>query len=329
MDENETMPDRPDYLLGLGERLAAPIGTRSGGAPKRAPYGFEEARRRLTTMLATTTKELDALPESACPGGEAVASVTLHPEYCAESHFPAKILRAAELRVVGSRPRRIRPERRSRGRKPEEAPTTLLFVAGRRSSFRRIAEETPCLDAEDAVSGDLPAIESVSALTARERIRRLRGEGTLPLEVVLHASEEPEDNFILAGFRSYLEELGLDPHFRRIFVGRLCFLPLRASALQAREVARFSFVRVLREMPWLRTNFPGLRAAASGLRAVKLPQENALDPNQRAAVPDGVCRAGDRVPGTNRGAERDSLWSGPRVGSRLRDSGPGRGVAVT
>ena len=291
MDENETMPDRPDYLLGLGERLAAPIGTRSGGAPKRAPYGFEEARRRLTSMLAITTKELDALPESACPGGEAVASVTLHPEYCARNHFPVKILRAAELRVVGSRPRRIRPEKRSRRRKPEEAPTTRLFVAGRRSSFRRIAEEMPRLDEEDAVSGDLPAIESVSALTARERIRRLRGEGTLPLEVVLHASEEPEDRFILAGFRSYLEELGLDPHFRRIFVGRLCFLPLRANASQAREVARFSFVRVLREMPRLQMNFPELRAAASDPRAGKLRQENVLVPNQRVAVRDEGRRA--------------------------------------
>ena len=287
------MPERPNYLLGFGERLTVPIEIRRGGAPKKAPYSFRQARSRLAPMLTSTALELQRLPENACPENEAVACLTLHPEYFAKSHFPGKFLGSAQLRSIGSRPQRIRPEKRSRGRKPAEAPTTQLFVAGKRSSFHRIAEDAPEWNPDSPVSEQLPAIERVSALTAEERIRPLPGgDEPLALEVVLHASEEPDDRFILAGFKEYLEELDLDPRFRRIFyVGGLCFLSLRASLAQAYEVARFSFLRVLRPMPRLRPINPALRSVAVSARSVKLPGEQALDPTLRVAVLDGGLRS--------------------------------------
>ena len=186
------MPERRNYLLGFGERLTAQVEIGGGGGPKKPPYSFEEAQRRLQPMLANAASLFDALPEKACPNGEAVASVTLHPEYYAKSYYPSGFLRPAGLRVVGSRARTVRPDKRSRGREPEEAVTTELFVAGSRSSFHRLADQVPRWRQDSAGARQLPAIERVSAFEARHRIRRLtKGRRALPLEVVLHASERP------------------------------------------------------------------------------------------------------------------------------------------
>ena len=91
------MPEKRNYLLGYGERLTAPVEITGGGAEKKPPYSFEEARTRLIPMLKSAAVSLEALPEKACPDGQAVAAVTLHPEYYAKSHYPAGFLREAGL----------------------------------------------------------------------------------------------------------------------------------------------------------------------------------------------------------------------------------------
>ena len=283
------MPDKRNYLLGYGERLTAPVDIASGGGPKTPPYSFEEARLRLAPMLASAALAFDGLPDRACPNGEAVASITLHPEYYAKSYFPAGFLRSGGLRVVGSRARTVRPDQRSRDREPEEAVTTELFAAGSRSSFHRLADEVLRWRPDSTGARHLPAIEQVSAIQAEERMRPLtKGREMLPLEVVLHASERPRDRFILATFEAYLRDLGLAPDMERIFfAGKLCFLRLRATARQAHDVARFSFLRVVREMPKLRTTQPILRGEPPPKRTIELPQRDVLDPNLRVAVFDG------------------------------------------
>ena len=321
------MPEKRNYLLGYGERLTAPVEITGGGAPKEPPYSFEEARTRIAPMLENAATALDTLPENACPHGEAVASITLHPEYYAKSYFPRGFLSAAGLRHVGSRARKVQPEKRSRGREPEEAVTTELFVAGTRSSFHQLADQVPSWTSDFAAAKHLLAIERVSAIEVEERIRPLTtGEGKLPLEVVLHASETTRDRFILVGFKAYLEELGLEPDLKRIFfAGNLCFLRLRASERQAHQVARFSFLRVLREMPKLRTTHPVVRSDHPRPRAIKLPQQEVLDPNLRVAVLDGGlpeespltawANALD-VPGVGE-SHPDFLWHGETVTSAM------------
>ena len=320
------MPQQRNYLLGHGERLTAPIDIAGGGGPKNPPYSFEEARSRVAPMLQSAAAALDELPERACPRGEAVASLTLHPEYYSKSYFPGGFLRAAGLRAVGSRPCTVRPEKRSRGREPDEAVTTELFVAGLRSSFHEIADQLPRWAPDSGGSIHLPAIERVSVIDARERVRPLpEGTGKLPLEVVLHTSEHAHDRFILAAFKEYLEELSLEPDIERIFfAGRLCFLRLQASDLQAYEVARFSFLRLLRGMPKLRTSSSILRGQLQR-RSLELPQEDALDANLRVAVLDGGLSDSSSLtawansleaPGVGP-SDPDCLWHGETVTSAL------------
>lgn len=321
------MPEKRNYLLGYGERLTAPVEISGGGGEKKPPYSFEEARARLVPMLQGAAAALEALPENACPNGQAVASLTLHPEYYAKSHYPAGLLREAGLRTVGSKAKTITPEQRSRGREPKQTVTTELFVAGPRDSFHRLANQMPSWEADASAAKQLTAIETVSAIQAEERMRPLKkGKGKLPLEIVLHASESRRDRFILAGFKAYLEELGLEPDLERIFfAGQLCFLRLRATEREAHEVARFSFLRVLREMPKLRTTHPVLRGAQPRPRAFELPKQDVLDPSLRVAVFDGGLPATSaltpwvnalEVPGVG-APHPELLWHGETVTSAL------------
>jgi len=321
------MPEKRNYLLGYGERLTAPVEIASGGGEKKPPYTFGEARSRLAPMLQSAAVVLGALPEKACPNGQAVATITLHPEYYAKSYYPGGFLREAGLRTVGSRAKTITPEQRSRGREPEEAVTTELFVAGPRDSFHRLADQIPSWEAASPAAKQLASIEKVSALEAEERMRPLKkAKGKLPLEIVLHASESRRDRFILAGFKAYLEELELEPDLERIFfAGQLCFLRLRATEREAHQVARFSFLRVLREMPKLRTTHPVLRGSLPRPRACTLPEEGALDPNLRVAVFDGglpetspltAWADAMETPGIGE-SHPDLLWHGETVTSAL------------
>lgn len=283
------MANRPNYLLGYGERLTEPVEIRGGGGEKHPPYSFEQARSRLTGMLQATVRDLHALPESACPEGQTVASFTLHPEYFAKSHFPGGLLRWAGLRPVGSKARTVRPAQRSRDREPEEAVTTQLFVAGARSSFEALANSLPGWDEQVPVAKQLPAIEEIAAIRPLERVRPLSDDhDEVPLEIVLHASESQAERFILRGFQEFLEEQELQADLDRVFyAGRLCFLRMYASADQAEDIARYSFLRVLREMPKLRTTRPILRGKLPRPRTAKFPAEDAIDPNLRIAVFDG------------------------------------------
>ena len=50
------------------------------------------------------------LPTSTCPN-VSVATITLHPSYLAKTFFPLGLFRAVHVEPVGSKPRKIRPEK--------------------------------------------------------------------------------------------------------------------------------------------------------------------------------------------------------------------------
>lgn len=321
------MPDAPNYLLGYGERLAESVDIKFGGGEKKAPYPFSEARARLSVMAANTTAELKDLPDDACPGDEAVVSLTLHPEYLAKSYYPAGLLRAAGLRPVGSRARTVAPEKRSRNRQSIEAVTTQLFVAGTRTSFENFAHDLPSWTEAAPAAQHLTAIELIEPVTPADRIKHFhKHEDQIPLEVVLHASERKQDRYILKEFREYTKRLDLHPDFERLFfAGRLCFLRMYAPSEKTVAIARYAFLRVLREMPYLRTTKPSLRSRLHRPKTAALPTEPAFDTSPRVAIFDGGIPKNSRlkpwvnehdVPGIGK-SNSDLLWHGETVTSAL------------
>ena len=277
-----------NFLLGKGERLVEDVAVARGGAPKHHPYTFSEARDRIAPMLTRVVRGIDQLPNEACPDDVAVAAVTLNPEYIAKSYFPEKLFDSLGLEAVGSRPRRIKPQKRSRGREPEEAITTELFVMGPRSAFRAWSSSLPNLVEDAAGAKDLPSIEEVAAPTARDKIKgRLPKNGDVVFEVVLHSGGGGTKG-VVAQFKKYLEKIGINQALgRRFDAAGLSFVELEAPVEVAERIATFTPVRAVRQMPTLRILRPSFRSSRVPMEGIELPTKGPLDPGIRVAIFDG------------------------------------------
>jgi hypothetical protein len=286
------MPENTRFFLGYGERLTTRVAPPGGGGGSEPPYTFDEAVLRLRPMVHDAVEGLESLPDIACPNDEAVGVLTLHPQWMAKSYHPEQLLRSYDLRQIGSRPVSVQPEKWTKQAEPTPSASSDLYVAGPRESFERWAEDLD--NVPSRVSQQIQRIEAVRAPTPSERLRNLTEAShsetqAIILEVVLHASESADDEFILSGFASYAESLGAAPNFeRRLHAGGLCFLPVEIEEDAIDGLAQFAFLRVARPMPRLR-QFPAIERSVPkpGLKPSPLPTEDAVDPDLRIAVFDG------------------------------------------
>ena len=280
---------KQNFLLGRGERLTEDVTVRSGGGPKEAPYTFSEARTRLMPMLGRAVEEMDALPDDACPRDRAVLALTLNPEYIAKSYFPNDLLREVGIEIVGSRPQKVKPEKRSRGREPTETITTQLFARGPRGAFRGWSQTLPDWSPTRRGAVELVSIEEIATPAPRMKIKgSLPEKGVLPIEIVLHAGELESEMDALAEFGRFLESRDLPRSFgRRFYAQGLCFIELDAPSERAEEIATFSTVRALRKMPELRVLRPTIRSSGIPTSRPTLPTEPAISEATRVAIFDG------------------------------------------
>jgi hypothetical protein len=284
-----------NFLLAKGERLTKDVIVRTGGQPKEAPYTFAEARARLKPMLTNVAHRLDRLPAAACPDDSAVASVTLNPEYIAKSYFPSDLLHSVGLTSVGSRPKRVTPQKRSRGREPEETVTTEMFLMGTRAAFRDWSEEIGQWRSSHSGARQLSTIEAVTAPAPSEKLIHVEraDDDKAVFEVVLHTGEQRGEDFFVPKFKEYLESLGLSPPLqRRFYAGGLCFLELEAPRDLIEDVAAFSLVRAIRPMPALRMLRPPIRTAGVSKDIAILPTTKPVDPKLRSVIFDGGLPGG-------------------------------------
>ena len=288
------MAKQPNFLLGNGHRLTSPVRIGKNMEPKPPPYDLTEAKGRLASQFSVAAAELAKLPAVACPDGYAVGLITLHPEYTAKSYFPADLLKEARMEAIGSRPSRVKPEKWTKKRDPEESPTTEIYVAARREDFNAFAKGLRSVTEVDKSARDLFKVEAFRAPHPTDRVQRIGKRVDEPmLEVVLHTSGIPRPGHILEAFESYAESLKLKPDLdRRFEVGGLCFLPIRASREVINELSEFSFLRTIREMPGLRPLRPIIRTTAKTKPfPVSLPTSSPMDRQLRAAVFDGGISA--------------------------------------
>nr|WP_321440392.1 S8 family peptidase [uncultured Hyphomonas sp.] len=313
-----------NFLLGKGERLTEDVVVKSGGGPKDHPYSYEEAVERLSPMLNKAVETMMELPDKACPGGRTIASLTINPEYLAKSYFPSSLLRSAGVEAVGSKQRKITPAKRSRDRAPEEKLTTELFVMGKREDFKRWNESISNLDPASQEAQELMRIEEISAPSPQSKIK-----GELPesekgvFEIVLHTDELTGEQTVLPELRSYLESLELSPSLhKRFYAGGLGFIELDAPVKSIEEIAKFSALRAVRQMPRLRVLRPPIKSASIPAPAPVLPLDFPINANIKAAIFDGGIPEGHPL----------TQWATPIETSGLADEDAdfiSHGVGVT
>ncbi|MBU8920302.1 MAG: S8 family peptidase, partial [Bacteroidales bacterium] len=168
-----------------------------------------------------------------------------------------------------------------------EPGAVQFFVSAPRSIFRDWATELPSWTESSRAANDLPRIELIRAESSLDRLRFDNcGPADVNLEVVLHASRNTP--YIIDSFRAYLQMLGISGDIdRRLYAGRLCFIPVHASQDKIEDLAKFSFLRVARIMPKLRHLSPVRSYSAPSPAPVVLPSEPPLNLDVRAAIFDG------------------------------------------
>lgn len=278
------MARETNFLLGQGERLVSKVPIKKAGGEKNPPYDLATAKTRIAQRLAQVTAQITQLPDDACPRGEAVAVVTLHPRFLSKSDYPSELFTAVGLRAVGSRSRTVTPEKWGIERHGEDAVTEEIFVAGAKTAFDRWATSVKRWTDSTKGAESLSHIEDLSAFDAKTKLRGIpEGKGVL-LEVVLHNSGV--DSIIL-DFIKYAKAHNAEPLIaRRRDVQGLTFLPVRVDPKHAEDIARFSFVRVARGMPTLRPFRPSIVRGVQGFD-VRLPKDAPVDGSSRAVIFDG------------------------------------------
>ncbi|MFD3706710.1 S8 family peptidase [Nocardia sp. NPDC058658] len=272
----------PRFLIGFGERLTAPISpSRAGGSPQ-PPYTVAQARARLAPMLSAATASADALPKTACPEDETVTAVTLHPQYLSKSGYPTRLLTSLQLDPLGSRPVAIAPEHGT------PRASTLLFLATTRVNLQlltaRICADAPLGSAENGIV----SLAEFRLNNPEDRLRLTaapRNSETVA-ELVLHSDRD----IALQGLLDFSRDLDLDVAIdRRLDNGGLAFVPVTGTHAAIAALADYSFTRVIRRMPRMRTQLGRDTATRTSLSTFRptLPTDEPTDRELTIAVFDG------------------------------------------
>ncbi len=275
-----------NFLLGFGERLTVPMDPPPHGMEANIPYTFSESVSRLTPQFSQTVSEIAKIPTTACPDGETVFSVVLHPSYTAKSFYPQKLFEVLELQQVGSKGVTILPDKWVRKTAPHEVFSTEIFVSGKRSQIEKIPSMLRQLSQNAGAAEDLTKIEQIKIFPVAEKIIELDKSIQKPLLEIALQSTPNKQGSILRGFQEYLRSLDDSLVISdTLFSQGLCFLALKADKDLVENIALYSFVRQLRQMPRLRSTNP-YRTVNLDM-AAKLPNLDPVDPNLRVAIFDG------------------------------------------
>ncbi|MHB8063629.1 MAG: hypothetical protein ACYDG2_13520, partial [Ruminiclostridium sp.] len=251
-----------NFLLGHGERLTYKVNVPHIGGPKNPPYEHNVAVKRISGFLSNANGYYDSLPDSACPNGEVTAVITMHPRYISKSDFPTKLIQQFGLRAVGGKTEVITPDAWGIENHPQEAISDEIFVVGKKSAYLKWAKDINNWLPDNTLSQYLPSIEKIRPYEENEKIimslvnNNEENDKNL-LEVVLHDSGVSN---ILDAFLSYVNNCNGNAVIEKMRkVQNLIFIPVYMNDRDITNLGKFSFIRVVRKMPILRTMTPIVR----------------------------------------------------------------------
>ncbi|QDO00763.1 S8 family peptidase [Streptomyces sp. S1A1-8] len=169
--------------------------------------------------------------------------------------------------------------------------TAELFISGRRDRFAALAQRLAISNTFNERS-PIRLLEGFRAPTIADKKRGTQSNDNYAtpglVEVGLHLPAR-DRRAIVEAFAHYAETCGVVAEINRsINVGGLLFLPVQVHDGEIDNLARFSFLRVIRPMPQLRVFHPVERSSvAAGISLPPLPEEEPLDETIRMAIFDG------------------------------------------
>lgn len=281
------MSEKERFLFGRGEKLTDNVpykGSFGEGAP---PYTLNEQVERVSEMLDELIGDIGETPTDALADGQAVAALTLHPQYVARSGFPEHLLSEYSFRLIGSKPLKSKPKAGRGSQNNEGVASTLLYVAGTEANFQRFKRSLSSITEGSKVGDDIVKIENLESLKPSDRLLgEFDKKGNL-LEVILHFDSAIDLDWE-SDFQKFAKKSKIKLDMARSYQSRgLLFLSAEGNEESAKELAKFSFVRAIRKMPVLRTVSRPQMLRSTGLHRISIPVEKALDETFKIAVFDG------------------------------------------
>ena len=276
-----------NYIIGKAEELTSIVPPPKMNPNDKVIYTLNDVVSRLHPQLHRMVEGMKEKPSELSPRGYAVAKMTMHPSYISKGHFPQKLLRSTKLKPIGSKGEKVKPDKWTREGAPKESPTTSIFVAGKVSDFELFSQSLESLSADDYGVDDLMRIWSFELVPPTEKLKLKTNSRDNRFEVVLQLIPDSVNEYIEKCFFTYAESLGFEIAKEYIIsVANLSFVPLMGSFEKLEALANFPFVRVIREIPKLRS-FKPLVTRMSVAESPYLPSEPAVAQDIKVAILDG------------------------------------------
>lgn len=317
------MAKKTNYLIGKAEVLAKITPPPKINPQSRDLYTVDEVIGRLSPQLQQVNEDLSALGRDLCPRGYAVAEMTLHPSYIAKGHFPKQLLRDMGVRSIGSKATEVKPDKWMRKGEPETSPSTSLFIAGKVENFIDFEKRLKQFTEDSYAIQDLMKIWSFESVSASSKIKQNHSSKPGHFEVGIQLIPGGSSDFIKQSFIAHAQSLGFSVRDDLSFdVSNLWFLPVIGGHGKTIELAKHTFVRVVRPIPPIRSFRPLVRSLPGSSKA-RLPSAPPLASDVRVAILDGGLPASHAV-GTWLNEYRLSDSS-----ANDYDGGPDHGLGVT
>ena len=134
---------------------------------------------------------------------------------------------------------------------------------------------------------DVSHVERAAPMTATDRLKLTGSPDERFYEIGLHLVDSDRGSDVIrTRFEQFATEANVQLHTQLSFrVGNLWFLPAEGDLASMRRIAEFTFVRVIRPLPRLRSLHPLMRASAATV-PFQLPNTQPLSSDPRVAILD-------------------------------------------
>ena len=276
-----------NYLIGNAELLTKQVPGPKRKMDKVPLYSADEIKTRLIPQLNKLIESSNNLNNELCPKDLTVSAITLHPSFIAKTAFPSKFLRSFGGVNLGSKSTKILPDKWNKVAAPEETPTTKLFIAVKRSQLSEFKNSLEELTDEDALITDLEKIWDIEFVQPDSKIKNNPEQVQGYFEIGLHLLPSGDTEFIKREFIKFAQKLGLEIRADlAIGISNLWFVPCVGDENLVHELAKFSFVRVIRPIPTLRSFTPIFKALPISAN-ISIAKQKPLDSSIKVAILDG------------------------------------------
>jgi hypothetical protein len=191
------------------------------------------------------------------------------------------------VRSIGSKSVDVLPDKWTRVGAPEKSPSTSLFLAGKIENFINFEHRLSDLTEESYCTPDLMKVWGIEHVSAASKLKESQSAIENYFEVGIQLIPDGSSEFIKQSFVAYAISLGFEVKEELSFdISNLWFMPFRGDPKKIIDLAKHSFVRVIRPLVPLRTFRPLVRGLPGSSKA-KLPTLPPVAADVNVAILDG------------------------------------------